>query len=71
MLRIQTHLVVYAALLLGLMIAGAAAWHLTRGETTNIVTNIILASMAGIVAYGRSKLAPLPDKNGMAEPVAG
>jgi hypothetical protein len=41
---------------------GAAAWHLTRGEFPNIVMNLLLAALAGFVAYGRWKLQPLRDR---------
>jgi putative oxidoreductase len=61
--RIQTRLTPLAGLGLVLVMAGAAIWHVTRGEFANIVMNIILMGLAGFVAYGRWKLSPLKDKN--------
>lgn len=60
--RIQTRLTPLAAFGLGLVMAGALAWHLTRHEFQPIVMNVILGGMAGFVAYGRWKLCPLKDK---------
>jgi uncharacterized membrane protein len=41
--RIQTRLVPLAAAGLALVMVGAAIYHITRGETFNIVNNIFLA----------------------------
>lgn len=60
--RIQPRLTALAALGLVLVMAGAAVWHLTRGELPNIFMNLILAGLAGFVAYGRWKLKPLKDR---------
>ncbi len=60
--KIQTRLTVYAALGLVLVMLSAAVWHITRGEIQNVVMNLILAGLAGFVAYGRWKLVPLKDK---------
>jgi uncharacterized membrane protein YphA (DoxX/SURF4 family) len=62
LLRVQTRLVPLAALGLVLTMFGAAAWHLPRGEVPNIVMNLVLAAVAGFVAYGRWKLHPLRDR---------
>lgn len=61
--RIQTRLTPLAALGLVIVMAGAVVWHATRsGEFANIFMNIVLAGLAGFVAYGRWKLSPLKDK---------
>lgn len=60
--KIQTRLTPLAAAGLVLVMVGAAAWHIPRGEIQNIVMNLILAGLAGFVAYGRWKLSPLKGK---------
>ena len=45
-----------------LLMIGAIVWHAQRGETASIIQNIVLASLAALVAYGRWKLFPLEDK---------
>lgn len=60
--KIQTRLTVYAALGLVLVMVGAAVWHFTRGEIQNVVMNLVLAGLAGFVAYGRWKLKPLKER---------
>lgn len=60
--RIQTRLTPLAALGFVLVMLGALMWHLTRNEFQPIVMNVILASIAGFVAYGRWKLSPLKGK---------
>lgn len=60
--RIQTRLTPLAALGIVLLMAGASAWHITRGEFANVFINILIALLAGIVAYGRWKLAPFKEK---------
>lgn len=60
--RIQTRLTPLAALGLVFVMMGAAVWHLTRNEFQPIVMNVILAGIAGFVAYGRWKLSPLKGK---------
>jgi uncharacterized membrane protein YphA (DoxX/SURF4 family) len=57
--RIQTRLTPLAALGLVLVMLGAAVWHFSRNEFPNIVMNLILAGLAGFVAYGRWRLSPL------------
>ena len=61
--RIQTRLVPLAALGLALVMVGAVGYHLLRGEYQNIVMNLILIAIMVFIAYGRTKLAPLADKN--------
>ncbi|NUM43335.1 MAG: DoxX family protein [Anaerolineales bacterium] len=60
--RIQTRLTPLAALGLVIVMFGAATWHLQRAEFAQIVGNLILAGIAGFVAYGRWKLRPLKDR---------
>ena len=60
--RIQTRLIPLAALGLVLLMIGAAVWHAPRNEFPNMVMNLVLAGIAGFVAYGRWKLSPLTDK---------
>ncbi len=60
--RIQTRLTPLAALGLVLVMLGAAAWHFPRNEFQNIAMNLVLAGVAGFLAYGRWKLSPLKAK---------
>lgn len=60
--RIQTRLTPLAALGLAIVMVGAAAWHITRGEFPNVIMNIVVAALMGFVAYGRWKLRPLKDR---------
>ncbi len=57
--RIQTRLTPLAALGLMLVMVGAMMWHLSRNEFQSIFMNVILAGIAGFVAYGRWKQSPL------------
>jgi len=57
--RIQPRLTPLAALGLVLVMAGAVVWHLGRGETVSILMNVVLAVLAGFVAYGRWRLKPI------------
>lgn len=57
--RIQTRLTPLAALGLVFVMIGAAVWHFPRNEMPNIAMNIILAVVAGFIAYGRWRLSPL------------
>jgi putative oxidoreductase len=61
--KIQTRLTTLAGLGLVLVMIGAIVWHLQRGETSNIMFNVILAIVAGFIAYGRWKLSPLADRS--------
>jgi uncharacterized membrane protein len=60
--RIRSHLVPLAAAGLVIVMASAAVWHLGRGEFTNIFMNVVLAALAGFVAYGRWRLSPIPSR---------
>lgn len=63
--KIQPQLTVFAALGLILVMAGAAVWHLNRGES-NAGLNIVLIAVLAYVAYGRWKKEPLPGSFGAA-----
>lgn len=60
--RIQTRLTPLAALGLVFVMLGAAVWQLSRGELANVALTLVLAGMAGFVAYGRWKLSPVKDR---------
>jgi hypothetical protein len=38
---------------------GASALHLSRGEGAVLPMNLVLAAVAGFIAWGRSKAAPI------------
>jgi uncharacterized membrane protein len=61
---IRPELVAYAAFGLALVMVGAAIWHLGRGETTQIVLNLINIAVLAFVGYGRLRLRPLPARTG-------
>lgn len=63
--KIQTRLTPLAAAGLVLVMVGAMVWHVQRGEVANIFVNLLLAVLAGFVAYGRWRLSPLPDRNAL------
>jgi uncharacterized membrane protein len=52
-----------AAGLLVAMIA-AAPWHLGRGEVVNVLINLALVGLLGLLAYGRARRSPLPGSFG-------
>ena len=60
--KTRTRLTPLAASGLVVVMLGAMVFHLGRGELPNIVLNLILAALAGFIAYGRWKLVPLGDK---------
>ena len=61
--KIQTRLTWLAAWGLVLVMIGAMVYHISRGETGNIVTNLVLLLLLAFVAYGRMRLRPLTDRN--------
>lgn len=61
--RIQTRLVPLAAEGLALVMVGAVIYHITRGEYQNIAFNLFLIAIMAFIAYGRTKKAPLSDRN--------
>ena len=60
--RMQPRLTVFAAIGLALVMLGAIAWHLNRGETSNVAVNVLNVLVMAYIAYGRSRLAPLEAK---------
>lgn len=62
LLRFKPQLTVWAALGLVAVMIGAMIWHLTRGETQNIFLNLLLAALLAFIAYGRYRLAPIPER---------
>src|SRR3954453_23059097 len=52
-LDVAPMIVPLAALGLGLLMIGAVITHARRGETKNIVINVVLLVMAAVVAWGR------------------
>jgi putative oxidoreductase len=61
--RIQTRLVVWAALGLAVVMIMASIYHILRGEIPNLVMTLINAAVMAFIAYGRTRLAPLKDRN--------
>ena len=57
--RIRPNLTPLAALGLVAVLVLAAVFHLTRGEAMMVPMNIILAALAGVVAWGRTRKAPI------------
>ena len=57
--RIQPRLSVLAALGLIVVMVLASAFHLSRGEGAVVPMNLVLAAVAGFIAWGRSKAAPI------------
>ena len=62
-LKYKTFLTPLAALGIILIMIGAAAFHISRGETGVIGMNLILAVMALYVAWARHKKAPIYDRS--------
>lgn len=57
--RIRPELTSLAAFGLVLVMLGAAVWHAGRGETQQIVINLVVAAVLAFVGYGRWKLQPI------------
>jgi len=66
LVKIQTRLTPLAALGLTLVMVGAIVYHLTRGETQNILLNVILAGLCFFIYYGRTRMHPLTDRTASA-----
>jgi putative oxidoreductase len=62
LLRIRPQLTVWAAYGLIAVMVGAMVWHITRGEVTNLAINLINIALLAVIAYGRSRRAPIPEK---------
>lgn len=58
-LRVKPRLTTYAALGLLAVMTLAVLFHITRGEGAQIGPNIFLGSLAGFIAWGRWKKAPI------------
>ncbi|MEX0868330.1 MAG: DoxX family protein [Nitriliruptoraceae bacterium] len=57
--RRSTALVPAAAAGLGLVMVGAFFWHLPRGETQSMVSNVVLLALLAVVAVVRWRVHPL------------
>lgn len=57
--RIRPELVTWAAYGLALVMVGAAIWHISRGESMQIVLNLINIAVLVFIGYGRQTLHPL------------
>jgi putative oxidoreductase len=62
---IRPGLTVWAAAGLLLVMMPAAFWHLGRGELGNVVINLALVGLLGLLAYGRARRSPLPGSFGV------
>ncbi|MEX0757804.1 MAG: DoxX family protein [Acidimicrobiia bacterium] len=62
--RIRPELVAYAAFGLALVMVGAIVWHLGRGESIQIVLNLVNAVILGFIGYGRMRLHPIAARHG-------
>ncbi len=60
--RVQTRLTPLAAAGLSIIMLGAAVFQISRGAVPNMVVNLLLAALAGFVAFGRWRINPLPDR---------
>ena len=61
-LRIKPFLTTWAALGLVAVMVLAAGFHASRGEFEAIGMNVFLMAFAGLIAWGRSKKAPISAK---------
>jgi len=62
LLRIQPKLTYLSALSVVLLMVVASMFHITRGEGSQIGANVVFALLAGFVAWGRYKKAPIPPR---------
>lgn len=69
-LRILPRLTVLAAAALSLVMVLAILFHLMRGEYSAIGTNIVLGTLAGLVAWGRLYKAPIASRSDASHTVA-
>lgn len=58
-MRVEPRLTVLAATGLATVMALAVPFHMMRGEVTEIAINLVLGALAGFVAWGRTRLAPI------------
>ena len=57
--KIRPELTTYAAAGLVLVMIGAAIWHISRGEFSNVGFNLVLAALVGWIGYARLRHTPL------------
>ena len=57
--KIRPELTTYAAGGLVLVMIGAAIWHISRGEFSNVGFNLVLAALVGWIGYARLRHTPL------------
>ena len=62
-LRVAPGLTVAAAAGLALVMVLAVGFHMARGEYSAIGTNVVLGSLAGVVAWGRLLKAPIVSRS--------
>lgn len=60
--RIPNRYTPMAAAGLVLVMLGAVLYHLPRGESQNMVFNLVIAALMGFVAYGRWRVSPLKEQ---------
>jgi hypothetical protein len=60
--RIAPWLTPLAALGLIAVMVGGAIWHFGRDEFANIGINVVNTLVLGYIAFGRSRLAPIPPR---------
>lgn len=60
--RIRPELTPLAGIGLIVIMAGAAVWHVGRGEVANVGINLVNALFLAYITYGRAKLAPLASR---------
>ena len=57
--RIRPNLTPLAALGLVAVMVFASLFHITRGEAMMVPMNLVLAALAGVIAWGRTRKAPI------------
>jgi hypothetical protein len=68
LLRIKPRLTIYAALGAILLMIIASMFHIVRGEANGIVFNVLVAAMAAFIAWGRSRIWPVPGRQLLTQP---
>jgi uncharacterized membrane protein len=63
--KILPDLTVLAGFGLAVVMIGAAIWHGSRGETSNIANNVVLAVIVGYIGYARWRVTPLVGRSGV------
>jgi len=57
--KIRPELTTYAAVGLALVMVGAAIWHISQGEISNVFLNLVLAALLAWIGHARHRLTPL------------